>query len=117
MAYADPDERAALIHGLRSLADYSLLLRISRIRARPIATDMLSHLAFLVVSLGVGMSIDPIAHPWQAIAAGVVIALVNAGWSILTRPALRSIANGVVHELNKRLKGRVNLRFKARRDA
>ena len=108
---------AASVVVLRSLADYSLLLRISRIRARPIATDMLSHLAFLVVSLGVGMSIDPIAHPWQAIVAGVVIASVNAGWSILTRPALRSIASGVVHELNKRLKGRVNLRFKARRDA
>ena len=79
--------------------------------------DMLSHLAFLVVGLGVGMSIDAFEYPWQTIAAAVVLASLNLAWSIMTRPALRSIAHGAVHELSRRLKGRMNLRFKARRDA
>jgi hypothetical protein len=39
------------------------------------------------------------------------MAALTAGWSVLTRPALRSMARGFARELNGRLKRRVNLRF------
>jgi O-antigen/teichoic acid export membrane protein len=112
---------AATVVVCRSLVDYGLLLWISRVRARPIALDMLAHLAFLIVGLGVAASIDAFSYPWQAIAAAVVLASINLAASIMTRPALRVIAQSVVHELSRRLKGRmkgrISLRFKARRDA
>jgi O-antigen/teichoic acid export membrane protein len=102
---------AATVVTLRSLVDYSVLLWISRVHARPIVTDMLLHLAFLLVSLGVASVIDPIDNPFQAIAAAFVMAGLNAGWSVLTRPALRSMLRAFARELNGRLKRRVNLRF------
>jgi hypothetical protein len=98
---------AASVVVLRSLADYGLLLWISRIHARPIAADMLMHLAFLVAGLGVAFVIDPIEYPLQSIAAAFVIAGLNCCCSLLTRPALRSMARSFVHELNVRLKRRV----------
>ncbi|MFT4433028.1 oligosaccharide flippase family protein [Caballeronia sp. 15715] len=98
---------AASVVVLRSLADYGLLLWISRIHARPIAADMLMHLAFLIAGLGVAFVIDPIEYPLQSIAAAFVISALNLGCSLLTRPALRSMARGFVHELNVRLKRRV----------
>ena len=98
---------AASVVVLRSLADYGLLLWISRINARPIAVDMLMHLAFLVAGLGVAFVIDPIQYPLQSIAAAFVISGLNCCCSLLTRPALRSMARSFVHELNVRLKRRV----------
>jgi O-antigen/teichoic acid export membrane protein len=98
---------AASVVVLRSLADYGLLLWTSRIHARPIAADMLMHLAFLIAGLGVAFVIDPIEYPLQSIAAAFVISALNSGCSILTRPALRSMARSFVHELNVRLKRRV----------
>jgi len=108
---------AASVVALRSLLDYSVLLWMSRIHARPIALDMLTHLAFLLASLGVASAIDAIANPLRAIAAAAALASINAGWSVLTRPELRSIARGLLRKLSERVRGRANVPVKARRDA
>jgi hypothetical protein len=42
----------------------------------------------------------------QSVAAAFVIAGLNAGCSLLTRPALRSMARSFVRELSARLKRR-----------
>jgi O-antigen/teichoic acid export membrane protein len=107
---------AATVVGARSLVDYGVLLWLSRVHARPIASDMVLHLAFLLVGLGVASAIDPIVNPLQAIAAAFVMAGLNAGWSVLTRPALRSMMRAFAHQLNTRIRRRVNPRFKARTD-
>ncbi len=98
---------AASVVVLRSLVDYGLLLWISRIHARPVAADMLMHLAFLIAGLGVAFVTDPIEYPLQSIAAAFVISALNCCCSLLMRPALRSMARSFVHELNVRLKRRV----------
>ena len=93
---------AASVVALRSLADYAVLLWMSRLRARPIALDMLAHLAFLIAGLALGFVIDAMTHPFQAIAAALLLALADAGWSVLTRPALRALASGFAHKFIER---------------
>lgn len=104
---------AASVVALRSLADYAVLLWMSRVRAKPIALDMLAHLAFLIAGLVLGDVIDAMTHPFYAIAMALVLALVNAGWSVLTRPALRSLATS----LAQKIIGRTQSPLKARSDA
>ncbi|SAK52012.1 lipopolysaccharide biosynthesis related membrane protein [Caballeronia hypogeia] len=104
---------AASVVALRSLADYAVLLWMSRVRAKPIALDMLAHLAFLVAGLVLAEFIDSMTHPLQAIAAALLLALANAGWSVLTRPALRALASA----FTQKLIGRTNSSLKAGSDA
>ena len=108
---------AAVAVAGRALFDYAVLLRLSAIRARPIALDMLAHLAFLLVGLALGTLIDAIANPLHAVAAAALLAGANAAWSIATRPALRSVVHTFGRDLGARMRRRVNLPVKARRDA
>jgi hypothetical protein len=112
---------AASVVALRALADYAVLLWMARIKARSIAIDMLAHLAFLIASLVLGSLIDSMLHPFRAIAAAVLVALLNAGLTVLTRPALRTLASAVIRKLSARIGKRIGRRFqpplKARSDA
>jgi O-antigen/teichoic acid export membrane protein len=108
---------AASVVALRALADYAVLLWMARIKARSIALDMLAHLTFLIASLVLGTLIDSMLHPFQAITAAVLVALLNAGWSVLTRPALRTLASAVMRKLGARLGRRFHTPLKARSDA
>jgi O-antigen/teichoic acid export membrane protein len=108
---------AASVVVLRSLVDYAVLLWMSRIHARPIALDMLLHLAFLLVGLALGATIDAIANPLHAVATAMLLSSVNAAWSVATRPVLRSMVQTFGRDLSARLRRRVNLPVKARRDA
>lgn len=104
---------AASVVAVRALADYAVLLWMSRIRARPIALDMLAHLAFLLAALAAGSAIDAMAHPFQAVTAAALFAFVNAAWSVATRPSLRALAL----TLAGKFMGRTPSPLKARRDA
>ncbi|SAL57162.1 lipopolysaccharide biosynthesis related membrane protein [Caballeronia peredens] len=104
---------AASVVALRSLVDYAVLLWMSRVRAKPIALDMLAHLVFLVAGLVLGDVIDAMAHPLYAIATALLLAIVNAGWSALTHPALRALVLAFAH----RMIGRTPSPLKARSDA
>jgi O-antigen/teichoic acid export membrane protein len=108
---------AASVVAFRALADYAVLLWMTRVKARPIALDMLAHLTFLISSLVLGSLIDAMEHPFQAIAAALLVALSNAGWSVLTRPALRALASAVIRKLSARIGRRIHSPMKARSDA
>ncbi|WP_250468640.1 oligosaccharide flippase family protein [Caballeronia sp. GAFFF2] len=108
---------AASVVALRALADYAVLLWLTRVRATPIALDMLAHLAFLLAGLVLGYLIDALAHPLYAISAAALLALVDAGWSVVTRPALRAFLLAVLRKAGARFGRRNHLPLKARSDA
>ncbi|WP_321795534.1 oligosaccharide flippase family protein [Caballeronia sp. J97] len=104
---------AAGVVALRALVDYAVLLWMSRVRARPIALDMLAHLTFLIAGLALGYAIDGMNHPIQAFGAALLLALGNAAWSVSTRPALRALASALM----RKLIGRIHSPLKTRSDA
>lgn len=104
---------AASVVALRSLVDYTVLLWMSRVRAKPIALDMLAHLAFLIAGLVLAYLIDAVNHPVQTIAAALLLALANVEWSLLTRPAVRALASALTQKFIERIQSHL----KARSDA
>jgi O-antigen/teichoic acid export membrane protein len=90
---------AAVAVAGRALFDYAVLLRLSAIRARPIALDMLAHLAFLLVSLWLASFLPSLS---LAIVAGVLVVAANVAWSITMTPALRDLARSLLLRLNPR---------------
>jgi hypothetical protein len=76
-----------------------VLLWLSAIRARPIALDMLAHLAFLLVSLWLASFLPSLS---LAIAAGALVVTANVAWSITMTPALRDLARSLLLRLNPR---------------
>ncbi|SDG45855.1 oligosaccharide flippase family protein [Paraburkholderia phenazinium] len=90
---------AAVAVAGRALFDYGVLLWLSAIRARPIALDMLAHLAFLLVSLWLASFLPSLS---LAIAAGAVVVAANVAWSITMTPALRDLARSLLLRLNPR---------------
>jgi O-antigen/teichoic acid export membrane protein len=90
---------AAVAVAGRALFDYGVLLWLSAIRARPIALDMLAHLAFLLVSLWLASFLPSLS---LAIAAGALVVTANVAWSITMTPALRDLARSLLLRLNPR---------------
>ncbi|HEY1997599.1 oligosaccharide flippase family protein [Paraburkholderia sp.] len=90
---------AAVAVAGRALFDYGVLLWLSAIRARPIALDMLAHLAFLLVSLWLASFLPSLS---LAIVAGVLVVAANVAWSITMTPALRDLARSLLLRLNPR---------------
>jgi hypothetical protein len=90
---------AAVAVAGRALFDYGVLLWLSAIRARPIALDMLAHLAFLLLSLWLASFLPTLS---LAIAAGALVVAANVAWSITMTPALRDLARSLLLRLNPR---------------
>ena len=90
---------AAMAVAGRALFDYVVLLRLSAIRARQIALDMLAHLAFLLASLWLASFLPSLA---LAIVAGLLMVGANVAWSITMTPALRDLARSLLLRLNPR---------------
>jgi O-antigen/teichoic acid export membrane protein len=90
---------AAVAVAGRALFDYAVLLRLSAIRARQIALDMLAHLAFLLASLWLASFLPSLA---LAIVAGLLMVGANVAWSITMTPALRDLARSLLLRLNPR---------------
>ncbi|CAE6790975.1 hypothetical protein R75465_04503 [Paraburkholderia aspalathi] len=90
---------AAMAVAGRALFDYAVLLRLSAIRARQIALDMLAHLAFLLASLWLASFLPSLA---LAIVAGLLMVGANVAWSITMTPALRDLARSLLLRLNPR---------------
>lgn len=92
-----PGAAAAVL--FRSLFDYVVLLWLSRIHSRAIVVDMCAHLSFLAAALGIAWWVP---DALVAIGAGVVLALANCAWSVITTPLLRGYVRSLLFRLNSR---------------
>ncbi|GAB7522216.1 oligosaccharide flippase family protein [Paraburkholderia sp. 2C] len=89
---------AAIAVAARGFFDYFVLLRLSRVHARPIVIDMLPHLAFLVAALWIATIATTIP---LAAAAVVLMTGANVAWSLTMTPALRDLARSVLGRLSR----------------
>ncbi len=90
---------AAVVVAARGMFDYLVLLRLSRIHARPIVLDMLAHLAFLFGALWLSSFLTTL--PLTAAALAIVVGA-NVVWSLTMTPALRDLARSVLVRLYPR---------------
>ncbi len=106
-------------YALRSLLDYSVLLWMSRIRARPIALDMLTHLAFFARK---PRRCERDRCPSRIRCARLPLQQAPGQAStrdgrFLRAPSCVRLRRGLLRELSERVRGRANVPAKARRDA
>ncbi len=62
-------------------------------------------------------AINTMSHPFHAIAVAILVALANAGWSVLTCPALRALAMMFIRKSSAHIGRRIHSPLKARSDA